>query len=227
MNKLKPKVSLDKDILQEINSYYSWKLGSSALFTECFSHPLLESHTCNPMSLMDGGDKCTYCNHAPGGICKITCHVNHFCLVVFGYRLGIGGDDLKEAIRHNLKLGYKNLHKLVVDKLSDVENISNEAQDLSKVDSETMEDDMKEKKINKPSKTDKPATKSDAAIPVVDKDGSELVTIGKASEMYGCSYHNMYVHVKKGNLVKVSVGDKDYVKKSEVLGMMEKREAKK
>lgn len=219
MNKLKPKITLDKDILAKINTFYKYKIGKSALYTECFSHPSLDFHTCNPIALLDGGEKCSFCNHAPGGICKITCHINHYCLAAFAFRLGIGGDNFDSAVIYNLKTKYKELYKLVLEKIGDNDDnlMDGMAQDLTKVEINSKEDRMPNKKNTKTKNQTKKqgATKQDVS--------GDLISFSDAAKLYECSYHNIYVHVKKGNLEKVKGGDgKNYIRKSDVMAMIEK-----
>jgi len=234
MNRLKPRVPLDKNILERINEYYGWRLGHRVLYRECFSHPALDMHSCNPLARLEGGDKCSYCNHAPGGICKITCHVNRYCLAVFAFRLGLGGSDVfNKAMKTNLGMSYQNLYKKVDALLNEVQADDGTAQDLSAISTETTERNSSGKKKKKPAKK-KPAKKKPKETFVDDK-GRELVDIPEAAKLYGCSYHNMYVHVmERENLEKVPVpvGDKKgkprvFVRKEDVLKMKEKKEKKK
>ncbi len=237
-------MSLDNTMLKMINDFYSFEIEKSALYNECFSHPSLDFHTCNPLAMVDGGQKCSFCNHAPGGVCKITCHISYFCLAVFGYRLGLGGEDVKEAIKNNLKTAYKELAETIKGKLGDAQSVDGEAQDLSKVDRKTGEGKMTKTKKEDSKKTKETAKKTrangkvkadakpkakaeakpkEAPAPIVDENGKELITIRQAATLYECSYHNMYVHVaKKKNLEKVVVGENSYVRKDDVLAMKAK-----
>ena len=217
MNKLKPKITLDKDILAKINAFYNLKIGNSALYNPCFSHPSLDFHTCNPIALLDGGEKCNFCNHAPGGICKITCHINHYCLAVFAFRLGIGGDNFDSAVIYNLKMKYRKLYKLVLEKIgNEDDNLMDEtAQDLAKVEINSEEDKMSKKKETKKQTKKQEVTKQDVS--------GDLISISDAAKLYQCSYHNIYVHVRKGNLEKIKGrDDKNYVRKADVMAMIEK-----
>jgi len=224
MNRLKPRVPLDKNILERINEYYGWRLGHRVLYRDCFSHPALDMHSCNPLAKLEGGDRCSYCNHAPGGICKITCHVNRYCLAVFAFRLGIGGDVFNKAMKANLGISYPKLYKQVDQLLNEVQVDDGAAQDLSVIETATAERDPSRKKPKRKKPKKKPVKKQEKET-FVDPEGRELVDIPEASRLYGCSYRNMYVHVMvRENLEKVLVGDKKgkprvFVRKEDVLKM--------
>ena len=58
---IKPKISLDAEVLKAINKHYSSYLKEEVLGRECFSAPELESHLCNIKAKEDGGKKCPKC----------------------------------------------------------------------------------------------------------------------------------------------------------------------
>ena len=195
--KIKPKVSLDKAIYEKINANYNWDLNSKYLYWECFSHPNLDKHQCNPLALSAGGVKCRYCNNSPLNICKVTCHVSKFCLAVFAYRLGIGGENLNTAVDKNLKIGYKSL-------IQQVGTLINRS---------VVEED------NKSEKSDK-----ETNLYAVDEEKEEeLISITEAARLYECSYCNMHSKVTNGKLSKVELNRKMYVKKSDVLDLKLKK----
>jgi len=272
--RLKPKVPLDSEMIQLINEYYSVKLNESCMLNDCFSHPDLESHICNVKTPVDGGKECQYCCNIPGRYCSITCHIHHFCLAVFAYRLGIGGDDLKKAIKYNTrKLSYLGLSEAVGKAIKNLDNDStyegNLAQDLSRLELENQEkigkeEELKmstskkstekkpaEKPAEKKSTEKKPAEKkstekkpaekkakvekksekkSEKKVKVdkkseanlVSADGQELLTIRKAAKVYGCSYYNMYTHVKRGSIQPIDQNGNKYLVMNDVLELRKK-----
>ena len=128
MAKLLPKVVLDEALLTELTKYYKINTKSDSwddeefLGWECFSHPSLEYHDCNIRAKLLGGHACNYCKHVPGRPCNISCDFQHFCLSAFAFRLGIGGEDLKEALHNNLYvLKNEELYFEVIKKFSDEE----------------------------------------------------------------------------------------------------------
>lgn len=217
---MKPRVVLDKQILNGMNDFYSSKISDKCLNNECFSHPDLESHICNVKALLDGGGQCDYCKHIVGRRCNITCHVHHFCMAVFAYRLGIGGDNLWKAIKHNTtKLSFNKLQQMVFESLGmrnkDEPNEEGEAQDINRLE-------ISSAIIDKPTEDDAYET------PQCDEEqtssSDDLITVGEAAKLYGCSYFNMYSHIKRGNLKKIIKGDAHFVSKADVIAMKENKD---
>ena len=125
MSKLKPKVELDAEMLKKIVSYYRINTADELwddeefLNWECFYHPSLELHECNTRALMPGRHKCKYCNHVVGKPCTVSCHLQNFCLALFAWRMGIGGETIEEALEYNLyQLEPEELYLKVIEKFS-------------------------------------------------------------------------------------------------------------
>jgi len=217
-DKIKPRILLDKVMLGSLNEFYSSKLSDQYLNNECFSHPDLESHICNIKYPLDGGKECTYCKHIVGRRCHVTCHIHHFCLAVFAYRLGIGGEDMSQALKNNTtKTSFNKLQQQVVAALKveddeDFENtLGDAAQDISRV--ELNGDEKQAASSNKVEEDFVDTSKED-----------ELISIREAANLYGCSYYNMYSHAKKGHIGKIEKsGTKQFVKKSSVLALKAKK----
>ena len=236
---IKPKVQLDESVLELINEFYSVRLGKKHLFVGCFSNPNLNSHLCCSQAPLDeitspeGSTKCSYCNHIPGRVCKITCHINHFCLAAFAYRLGIGGNDFKKAVKHNTrKLSYKKLYEAVITKLNNPEEHQEEdAQDLNVMELESHQEIMEEEKKKMTQVTNTATPKKDSTpkvkAPILDDNNNELVTIGQAAKIYGCTYVCMRGHVKRGNLNSTKIDEVNYIKKEDVVKFSESRKAEK
>lgn len=228
---MKPRVLLDRRMLDCLNNFYSSTLSDDYLNNECFSHPVLESHICNIKAPLDGGELCNYCKHIVGRRCNITCHIHHFCLSVFAYRLGIGGEDVYKAIKHNTtKLSFNKLQQVVMKALGvkdgEDENEDGEAQDINRVE---MKPDKTEKIIKEIAENVKPKPKpKPASEPIVDSISStlsdDLISVGEAAKLYGCSYFNMYSHIKRGNLKKIIQDSGHYVSKAAVMAMKENKD---
>ena len=77
---LEPRILLDAEVLEAINTYYSSYLGEKFIGLECFSHPSMDNHVCNIFAKSEGGDTCPHCSNIPGRRCLITCNIHRFCL---------------------------------------------------------------------------------------------------------------------------------------------------
>ena len=218
--RIKPKIVLDRAMLDEINEFYSARLGEEAIGLECFSDPKLNSHICNISALPENGQPCEYCKNVFGRQCLVTCHIHYFCLAVFAYRLGIGEKKrttLKSSIKNNLKtLSYKKLYSLVMEILEEGKAPEGEkVQEKEQIDPPVevpVEISASEEK-KKPKKKRGKKKKE----PVFDDAGVELITITQAAEIYECTYVNMYSHVRRGNVEKVVYNGMNYVRKKDVV----------
>lgn len=201
MAKLLPKKVLDEALLAELTKYY--KIDTSAdtwdpqefVEHECFSHPSLEYHDCNIRAKLLGGHDCNYCNHVPGRPCRVSCDFQHFCLGVFAWRLGIGGEDLSAAIKHNLySLTNEALYLEVIKKFSDEE-----------IEDAGLTDTAVEEPAPLQLEDDPPEPE---APDIVDEDDSAdpWLTIKEAAEYYECTYCNIYNYVSKGRIPSITRG---------------------
>jgi hypothetical protein len=176
-HKLLPKVPVDDMMVKRLNNFYHSKL-QYPLEVQCFSQPILETHFCNPEVLVEG-KSCKYCGNIQGKMCKILCDLNHFCLVVFAYRLGVGGSDLDVALKSNAKLSWSDLRAKVAGALKGAI-----AEDEEPVVEEPLSLKLKSVKIPKP----------------LGELTADLIDLAQAAEIYGCTPENIYHFVKTQKL---------------------------
>lgn len=227
MAKLQPKKELDAEILKEIIKYYrinqddpNWD-PDDYLEWECFSHPSLELHECNCRSRLPGGHLCEHCDHIVGKPCAISCDFQNFCLAVFAWRMGIGGSDFQEAIKHNLYfLTPEQLYDEVIMKFSleDVDltdSISDESEhSIVNVDVDFIRTLEQEKSVaeKKEIKVKSSSIKSE----------DNLLSISEAAAVYGCTYANIYNYVKEGRLESIVKNRRMFVKREDLLDFKDK-----
>jgi len=224
VEEIKPKLTLDSEMLKRINKFYSCALGDEVLGTECFSDPKLDSHYCNPQAPVEGGKSCEHCGNILGRQCKITCHINYFCLGMYAFRLGIGAskkNSIPKAIQHNLgSLTYKKLYQLVMERCTIPSKKEKTLQDPVIHDGMQLEIEVEPE----PNGSDQPEKKPKRRLgPLYDDTGRELLSITEASRLYGCTYVNMYSHVKRGNLQRIVIDGCNYVLREEVEKLRESR----
>lgn len=212
VSRIKPKIILDRPMLDRINEFYSARLGTEVIGLECFSDPQLRSHICSILALPENGQSCEHCKNVFGRQCLVTCHIHYFCLAVYAFRLGIGEKKkttINGALKHNLKtLSYKKLHTLVMELLEE-DAVSGGETLLSPGETTDSMPEGQETARRKRGRKRKTGS-------VFDDDGVELITITQAAEIYGCTYVNMYSHVRRGNVEKVEHGGANYVRKTDV-----------
>lgn len=220
----KHKVPLDKEMLDRISKFYRANVPDDAIGVECFSHPSLNAHECNPAAKLAGGTDCQFCNHIFERSCQITCNISRFCLMVFAYRIGLGGDDFETALQHNGQMNYEILYKMVQQRLTDLERKGADA--LVKDGSQlSLEFKSKGKKLAK--KIAKTVSKNASSSTYSSKNSSmgeideDWITISAAAAIYNCSYVNIYSHVLKNNLKSTKIKGTKHVRKSEVLRLKE------
>lgn len=208
----KPRVALDNEMLARINTFYRAELDESLVGLDCFSHPSLGNHECNPEARLAGDTECRLCQHVFDRICPITCHLSRFCLMVFAYRLGIGGDTLDGALSHNGSMNYSDLNDIVKTRLKDIEKRGASAPILDNL------------QLSLPF-CSLPSVKPEQSVcteEVVEELAGVWLTLKEAAELYGCSYVNIHAHVKRGNLCAKVLGGVKKVKKDEVLDLMKR-----
>jgi len=237
MAKMLPKKVLDASLLKDLAKYYKIDTSSKSwdpeefLEWECFSHPSLEYHDCNIRAKLLGGHSCKYCKHVPGRLCNVSCDFQHFCLAVYAWRLGIGGQDISEALNNNLyvleneELYNEVIKKLSLDALEEVSECdvcacsakTKEAAGASLVVDEDTDECEPQKAPEEPSEA-----------------SDEVFTIKEAADYYGSSYCNLYNYVKQGRipheLKKTGKRNKVLIKKSdldEFIAKPRKRRSKK
>lgn len=205
----KPKVKLDKPLLERMGKYYKHKFNSEIVNLECFSHPDLEHHECNPSAKLPGEVDCKICRHVLGRVCQITCHISQFCLLMFAYRLGIGGEDFDTAFEINSQMSYEDLSNVVTKRLLEIKRGSVSEKPIPKKVIEVVpEFNLAEEIAN--DYVDETAE----AI-----SGGEWLTIKEAAEFYGSTYANIFSHVSKGNLPHRIFGGVKKVSKGDLLEM--------
>jgi len=215
----KQKVVLNKAILEKLCKFYRYNFDESLLELDCFSHPGLIHHECNPEAKLPGGADCKFCRNVFGSVCQITCHISQFCLIMFAYRLGIGGEDFEIAYTHNSKMDYEALYRLVRQRLNDLEK-----------GAETPIKDSLQlgfgfSKTNYVPGVAKPAVMSyveDAAEEVAE----DWLTLNEAATWYKCAYANIFAHVKRGNLPHRIFGGVKKVRKSDLMKLQQKNKRK-
>lgn len=231
----KHKVPLDKEMLDRISKFYRANVPDDAIGVECFSHPSLNAHECNPAAKLAGGTDCQFCNHIFERSCQITCNISRFCLMVFAYRIGLGGEDFERALQHNGQMNYEKLYKMVQQRLADLERGGTET--LAKDELQlNLEFKGKGKRVTKGVAKDSPKN----ALPssrssvmrkkkplinepeiVMGEGDEDWLTISEAAELYNCSYVNIYSHAKKGNLKVAKIRGVKRVRKSEIMKLKE------
>lgn len=215
MTKMLPKKLLDETILKELVKYYKIKPEvlekNSPIEWECFSHPSLELHECNTRSRLPGGHSCKHCKHVVGVPCPISCDLQAFCLAVFAWRLGIGGEEFETALHNNLyKLNQDELFNCVIEVFSLPEGAKTAqlvAEETATLSKDPEEDTMTKK------------TKESAVEGMLD--------IKEAAELYGCTYANIYNCCKSGVLAFTKQGRRMFVTREDVLALRDRPRSKK
>jgi hypothetical protein len=124
MSKIKPKVVLNELLLYKAMNYYKIRMTDEQMQSlkglNCFSDPSLELHECNSRSLLPGDRPCDFCKNNIDRPCDIACDFQNFCLAVYAWRLGLGGDNFNSALQgHLYKMTPDQLHEKVVEILAD------------------------------------------------------------------------------------------------------------
>lgn len=97
VNRIKPVVSFDFEVLQKAFDYYGlnyFEIDRKKLLNwECFSNPSLEFHECNYRVLLPGRKQCEHCNNLKNKSCKISCDFQDFCFATYLWRLEVDTKD--------------------------------------------------------------------------------------------------------------------------------------
>lgn len=257
MAKLLPKKILDSELLNKLVRYYrinpkdpAWN-EDEFMEWECFSHPSLELHECNSRSKLPGGHTCEVCEHVVGRPCLISCDFQSFCLAVFAWRIGIGGEDFDEALHHNLyTLRVEELYDEVIKKFSMEEAVEGSSEvSVNNVGEEIMVDpdfviptETKERSMEdmKKAMESLEVPQEEAVCACSEGDGcsgctvqetvpstEELLTITEAAKEYGCTYANIYNYVKAGKLPSVQKGRRHLIDKATLLEFRDRPRSKK
>jgi len=241
-----PKKTLDSELIEMLIKYYKFNLTDEEKKAveewECFSHPSLEQHACNQRVLMPGGHKCETCANILGRPCDISCDIQTFCLAVFAWRNGIGGEDLYKALKHNLHtLKPNDLYDAVTMKLScgdaadaflpkpkkakETAPPPPESPPARVIDEDAKSSTKKTKKVKKKDKTpvkkvllpveEKVEEKVEAPkVEHVREDGEVYYSLREVAKIRKCTYSNIYIHATRGRLPFVEFDGKKFVKKS-------------
>lgn len=228
----KHKLPLDKEMAERISKFYSVNLPDDAIGVECFSHPSLTAHECNPVAKLAGGTECRFCQHIFERSCQITCNISRFCLMVFAYRIGLGGEDFGNAVEFLGKMDYEKLYQNVQERLADLEKHGPNAAvrgDLQ-LGIEYGKGNLPKKLVKDSPKNALSSSRTAAMKRNSLKDepkiacgdggeelGEDWLTISSAADLYGCSYVNLYSHAKKGNLKVVKIRGTKHVRKADIL----------
>jgi excisionase family DNA binding protein len=245
MSKLLSKKVLDSEILEEVLKYYRVRREDLAISDdefvdwECFSHPSLELHDCNCRARLPGGHACKSCNHVVGRSCAVSCDLQSFCLGVFAWRIGIGGEDFKEALRNNLyKLNAEELYAEVIKKFSEGDVPSDNPEDLDTLVEEESEENDMDMDFEVQNNTEENSMEyvkqemTELTVPTdvevtQTQDQEDLLTIKEAAALYGCTYANIYNYVNAGSLPSVMKGRRKFVQKDELLKFKDRPRSRK
>lgn len=204
----KDPVLFTDELVQKLVEYYKLnaecvsKLRKRLLDIDCFSKPDLSRHECNSRALLLDRAPCTFCNNVSGRICVGSCDIQHFCLCVYAWRLGVGGSNLMEALAVNLEKVSKVLYEEVVTLLNN--GGSNDVVPI--VEAEEKEEEPEEVTFLK-----------EEPVPTMEEDEKEILyPISKAAEVSGYSYPHLYSCVKRGELVSTTIGGRLRIKKSDL-----------
>jgi len=253
------KKTLDKDILAEIVKYYRLDKRDPVLDPskfegwECFSHPSLELHDCNIRSRLPGGHTCEICNHIVGRTCSISCDFQVVCLAVFAWRMGIGGDDFKQALHHNLyELRPEELYDIVIYKFSTegvdfstenekpyIEENNNKIKkyrkkevikDIEGSNDSDVKDILERETVSNTVIEDLNVDVMNDIYKEIDssteESKDEWLSLMEAAKFYGCTYSNIYMKVNKGVLVPKKIEGHVYVNKKDLTELKSKSRRK-
>lgn len=209
MAKLLPKRMLDIELLEEAARFYNLKVSkfkaSDYVDWECFSHPSLELHECNSRAKLPGRHACKCCDNVVGKPCDISCDFQQFCLAVYAWRAGIGGADFRTALNNNLYvLDKEALYKEVTSKIA-VEELD-ECDDCKPAKKAT------NKETNMQSNDEMVCTESvccdacacEGCACKAEEASPDLLTVSQAALYCGCTYANIYNHIKHGTIPAVA-----------------------
>lgn len=206
----KPIIKMSPDILKRIVAYYKLKKDpfESPDFKPCnlFSEPALEQHACNSRVMLPGNRQCSECRGNVDVPCAVSCDVQNFCLAVYAYRMGIGGEDFEKAIHRNL---YKKTPDQLYDEVTLVLSCGIDALPKSK----GMADFVQEVLAESDSTPEEAVEEKEEISP----DLEDPITLWKAAIQEKISYPTMKKASKDGRIAtKVELDGKEYVTQEEL-----------
>lgn len=209
---MKSRITMNTKIADMLREYYRCTTPDAVLFkAQCFSNPQIRSHACNALAKLPGDEECSFCHNNPKKLCEYTCDINRFCLSVFAYRLGIGGDELAPAVKANLQLPYKELVDAIFEVFA-ADPAKPEPEKEVVLPEETQPEEVHEEHIEPPveeAKGEEMPEVDPNAVEEVIESVEDLVTVLEASKIWGCTPPNIYAKIKAGTL---TVRTKDGVK---------------
>jgi len=212
MDDLKQKKALDRSLLRKAVNYYRIKLTEGDYEDleewECFSYPSLELHECNSRAKLPGRRGCNSCKNNVDKPCEIACDLQTFCLAVFAWRMGIGGEDFDKSLQRNLyKKKPDELYDEVVATLSGVP-IDGEYEDEEPEEVEeppvVSEEEIKEEPEEEPEEV----VKEEEPDPVIE---GKRYTVPEVAKLKKCSKPTIYNAMSKGILPFVKVGNRNLI----------------
>jgi hypothetical protein len=167
---------------------------------DCFSKPDLSRHECNSRAPLLDKSPCTFCQNVSGRICVGSCDIQHFCLCVYAWRLGIGGAAFEEALSVNLEKPAKALYEEVGTLLN-----------KGGVDDVVIVREAEEKEAEPLAEV---ACLKEEVTETMEEDEEEILyPISKAAAISGYSYPHLYSCVKRGELASTLIGGRLRIKK--------------
>lgn len=210
---MKPRMQLTRELINIALKYYKFKFNTSDYARwenhGCFSQPSLELHECNARVKLPGKRECKFCKHNVDRPCDISCDFQTFCLAVYAWRLGIGGEDLHKAIQ-------RNLYKITPDQLYD-EVISKLVGSSLDVEPVVEEVEVVESVVEEPVIPEQPEEESvgidnnSITLPSSEVGKEKYYTIPEAAKALKKSLPYVYVLLRSGQLKEEKVGDKRMV----------------
>lgn len=199
MSNMKNQINVDEKLADVLREYYRCTVPTDTLNALCFSQPQLQSHNCNALEKMEGGQPCSYCNHDPLKICAYSCDSSKACLAAFAYRLGAESGKPHVAIKKILGWSYADIVRAIRAALGD-----RAPKDIP--EAEPVEPEKPEKAPEPPSKPEKApevakTTESPRETP------KDLITPREAAQFWGCTAPNIYAKIKSGRITSYTKGD--------------------
>ena len=196
MSSMKNRINMDEKLAGIIREHYRCTTPTSILSALCYSNPQLQSHCCNKLEPLEGGQPCSYCQHDPMKLCEYSCDVSKACLAAFAFRLGVGGDKVHTAVKKGLEMPYADL-------LSEIHKALGDTPDPQVATEQVASPETAPKTPEKASDKPPAASKPQAAPKVLALPSgtpSDLITTKEAALFWGCTPPNIYAKIKSGRI---------------------------
>jgi excisionase family DNA binding protein len=209
---------LTRELINIALKYYKFKFNNSDYAKwenhGCFSQPSLELHECNARVKLPGKRECKFCKHNIDRPCDISCDFQTFCLAVYAWRLGIGGEDLYKAVQRNLyKITPDQLYDEVISKL-----VGSSVEEMVAVESELESDPESEDPVipEQPDGGDSVVSEvgidnNSITLPSNEVGKDKYYTIPEAAKVLKKSLPYVYVLLRGGQLREEKFGEKRMV----------------